>query len=217
MQAAYDRIIPWIDSLTPPGCIVIVANQNAPTPEPPFVTVKIDTAMDVARDYANGVRDAGDQGLSFWQGWWLAELKANPLGSWRDDLSLKDAGPFPNPEPDFVRDVVRFMRLTVNLQVYGQRNEPLSAEAIAQQILDGAYDHDNALDFLGRSLAFQLVLNPPQSIDGVIGAEFEPRVVMALQFGITRNLLYKPGVIDRAIIDGQAGAQTTRSDTGNEH
>ena len=182
MQAVYTRLIAWLNTLVPAGCTVIVADQNAPTPARPFVTAKVGTVTDVARDFSANVRDANDSG----------------------------EGEFPEPEPDFVRDVVRFVRMTVNLQVHG--TTIFNAETIAQGILDHAYNSDAALDTLGRSMAFQLVLQDPQSSGAVIGAEMEPRVVMALQFSATRDLIYQIGGISTAIIEGSADAQQIESE-----
>lgn len=188
MQAVYGRLVTWLATLVPTGCTVIIADQNAPTPPRPFVTVKIETVLDVARDFSENVRDLTDPGT----------------------------GPFPYElppyVPSFVRDVVRFVRLTVNIQVHGLPGSIYSAEAVAQGILDHAYNSDAALDTLGRSLAFQLVLSAPQSVGAVIGSEMEPRVVMALQFSATRDLVYQIGGISTVIITGSADAQQIESE-----
>lgn len=188
MQAVYGRLVTWLATLVPTGCTVIIADQNAPTPPRPFVTVKIETVLDVARDFSENVRDLTDPGT----------------------------GPFPYElppyVPSFVRDVVRFVRLTVNIQVHGLPGSIYSAEAVAQGILDHAYNSDAALDTLGRSLAFQLVLSAPQSAGAVIGSEMEPRVVMALQFSATRDLVYQIGGISTVIITGSADAQQIESE-----
>lgn len=186
MQAVYTKIITWLNGLTPENCPVIVANQNAPTPPRPFVTLKISTAQDVARDYAPDVRDLNDTG----------------------------EGDFPGPDPEFVQDVVRFTRLTADVQVYGDPAEIYSAETIAQGILDHAYNSNAALDVLGRSLAFQMITSGPQSIDGVIGAEFEPRVVMAMQFSATRDIVHEIGGISTVIMEGDAGSQHIETEAG---
>lgn len=171
MQALYARIIDWLDAITPAECTVIVANQNAPSPPRPFVTVNIASVVDIARDKSANVRDA----------------------------NAGATGPFPSDDPDFVRDVVRFLRVTADVQVFGRPSQIYDAEAIAQQILDLAYDSDAMLDTLGRSVAFQLITNGPQSIDAVIGAQFEPRVVMAMQFSATRDIVHSTGSISTVI------------------
>ena len=187
MQAAYAKIIAWMETLTPANCTVIVANQNAPTPPRPFVTVKLLTVQDIARDMTPNVRDANDTG----------------------------EGPFPSADPDFVRDVVRFIQINADVQVYGDPSDIFSAENIAQGFLDHAYNSDAALDILGRDVAFQLVTSGPQSVDGVIGAEFEPRVIMAMQFSATRDIVYQIGGIGGVIIEGDAGDQRVETEVGN--
>ena len=187
MQAVYTKIITWLSGLTPENCPIIVANQNAPTPPRPFVTLKISTVQDVARDMTPYVRDINDTG----------------------------EGDFPGPDPEFVQDVVRFVRLTADVQVYGDPAQIYSAETIAQGILDHAYNSDAALDVLGRSLAFQMIASGPQSIDGVIGAEFEPRVIMAMQFSATRDIVYQIGGIGGVIIEGDAGDHRVETEVGN--
>jgi hypothetical protein len=171
MQGFYDKVLAWLDAITPSDCTIIIANQNAPSPARPFVTVKAATVTDIARDKSPNVRDA----------------------------NAGATGPFPSDDPEFVRDVVRFLRINVDLQVFGEPSELHSAETIAQSILDAAYDSDAALDTLGRSVAFQLVTAAPQSIDAVIGAEFEPRVVMSMQFGATRDIVHTTGGISTVI------------------
>jgi hypothetical protein len=184
MQAVYTKIITWLNALTPADCTVIIADQNAPTPPRPFVTVKLRVTGDVARDFSADVRDLSDTG----------------------------SGAFPGPDPEFVRDVVRFLRLTCDVQVFGDPAAVFEAETIAQGILDHAYNSDAALDVFGRNLAFQLVLSEPQTVDAVIGTEFEPRVTMALQFSATRDLVYEIGGISTVIVEGSAGAQQTESE-----
>jgi len=199
MQAVYGRLVTWLATLVPTGCTVIIADQNAPTPPRPFVTVKIETVLDVARDFSENVRDLTDPGT----GPFPYELP--------EEEDPEDEPP-PPYVPSFVRDVVRFVRLTVNIQVHGLPGSIYSAEAVAQGILDHAYNSDAALDTLGRSLAFQLVLSAPQSAGAVIGSEMEPRVVMALQFSATRDLVYQIGGISTVIITGSAGAQNIESE-----
>lgn len=164
MQPIYTKIIAWLDDLTPSGCKVIVRDQNAPAPAPPFVTVKITPVRDIARDFASGVDENGDL------------------------------------------DVVRFIALTADVQVFG--SSIFEAETIANGIADYAYNTVNNLDILGRSLAFQLIRSGPQSMDTVIGSEFEPRAVMAIGFSAARDLVYQVGTIETVIWEGEVDQET---------
>jgi hypothetical protein len=208
MQAIYTKVIAWLNALTPSNCPVIVADQNAPAPARPFATVKIASVVDVARDFSANVRDLTDPGTGPFPYALVSQAEDEEGG----DPEAEPVPPIPPYVPNFVRDTVRFVRLTANVQVYGLPGSIYSAEAIAQGILDHAYNSDAALDFLGRSLVFQLVLSPPQSLSALIGSEMEPRVVMALQFGATRDLIYQVGGISTVIITGSAGAQNFESE-----
>ena len=164
MEATYDKIRAWLDVLTPDGCKVVIRDQNAPAPTPPFVTLKLGTVSDIARDYSEGVDEEGDQA------------------------------------------VVRWVSITADIQVYG--SSVYEAENIAQDIMDFAYFREQNLDILGRSLTFQLPLSAPQTVDGVIGAKMEPRVVMALGFSAARDLVYGVGAIETVIYEGTVDETT---------
>lgn len=187
MQAVYGKLHTWLNGLTPGNCPVIVSNQNAPAPPRPFATFKITSVNDIARDFSADVRDL-------------------------NQLPVDDPPPaVPLPEI-WVLDVVRWVRLSVQVQIFGRPGFTFEAESIAQGILDKAYNFTANNVSFGRDLAFNLVLQPPQTIDGVIGAEFEPRVVMALGFSAARDLLYEVGAIDTVLMTGDVGTQTVQSE-----
>lgn len=164
MKVVYGKIISWLNALTPDGCTVVVRDQNAPTPPRPFVTLKLGSVRDIARDFSHYVDEDGKL------------------------------------------DVVRWVSITADIQVYG--GSIYEAENIAQGIMDFAYFREQNLDLLGRSLTFQLPLSAPQSVDAVIGSEIEPRVVMALGFAASRDLIYDVGAIETVIYEGTVDEHT---------
>jgi len=187
MQAVYTKLHTWLDGLTPAGCPVIITNQNAPTPARPFAAFRIVSVTDTARDYSENVRD-------------LNEDQPEPV---------PPAEPLP---PVWAQDVVRFVRFTVDVQIHARPGFLMEAEEIAQTVMDRAYDRNRNVAVLGRSVAFQLVVSAPQTVDAVIGAEFEPRVVFTLGFAATRDLVYDVGAIDTVIMTGQVETQTVQSE-----
>lgn len=103
----------------------------------------------------------------------------------------------------------RFHAMTVSLQIYGApvthpEGVPES-ETIAQSIMDNVYNYDSALEYLGRTIAFNNVLLGPQTVDAVIGTEWEPRVVLDLGMSATRDTLYDVGVIENVEYAGNIG------------
>lgn len=100
-------------------------------------------------------------------------------------------------------DVVRWVRLTCALQVFGRPDHPLEAEEIAQHIADRVYNDAVRIDTLGRSLAFNLILNGPQSVNQIAGVEWEPRVVMDLGMSASRDLQYEIGIIETVEVKGE--------------
>jgi hypothetical protein len=206
MQPAYAKLQSWLDGLTPTGCPVIIANQNAPTPPRPFVVCRITSVTDIARDFSANVRD-------------LNYVEPEPEPDEPEEPAPEPEEPEdPEPEPEppppevWVLDVVRWVRMAVQVQVFARPGLIFEAEGIAQGILDHAYNDVRNTTILGRGMAFNLVLQSPQTVDGVIGAEFEPRVVMALGFSASREMVYDVGAIDHVIMTGQAGQQTVESE-----
>jgi len=187
MQAVYTKLHTWLNQRTPSNCPVIVSNQNAPTPPRPFVAFKVSSVVDIARDFSANVRD-------------LNEL---PEGAEEPEEPLPEV---------WVLDVVRWVRLSVDVQIHARPGFTFEAEGIAQDLLDKAYNATANNVTLGRSMAFNLVLQSPQTVDGVIGAEFEPRVVMALGFSAARDFVYEVGAIDEVIMTGLVGTQTVQSE-----
>lgn len=187
MQAVYTKLHTWLNGLTPSNCPVIVLNQNAPTPPRPFVAFKVSSVVDIARDFSASVRDLNE---------------------------LPEGAPVPaEPLPEiWVLDIVRWVRLSVDVQIHARPGFTFEAEGIAQGLLDEAYNSNANNVVLGRSLAFNLVIQSPQTVDGVIGAEFEPRVVMTLGFSAARDFVYEVGAIDTALMTGDVGTQTVESE-----
>jgi hypothetical protein len=185
MDAIYTKLQTWLTGLVPAGCAVIVADQNAPTPALPLITYRVRVNADIARDFSANVRD----------------LNAD------QPEAIPPALPLPEV---WALDVVRWVRLSVDVQAYGRTI--LEAESIAQGILDFAYNQARNTDVLGRSVAFNLVVQSPQTIDGVIGAKFEPRVVMTLGFSASRQMVYDVGAIDTVFMEGQVETQTVQSE-----
>ena len=216
MQLLYATLHQWLDGLTPSNCPVVITNQNAPALARPFVTFRVVSVTDVARDFSANARDENavdEEDEAQGEGGEGGGLPPSPPGEPEEENGEgENGGNEAPPEPSWVQDVVRFTRFTVDVQVFARPGFIFEAESIAQGILDYAYDNNRNLDILGRSIAFQLVVNNPQTVDAVIGAEFEPRVVFTLGFAATRQMVYNAGVIDAVFIAGQVENQSVESE-----
>lgn len=161
MNTVYQRVIAWLDAIKPAGVTIIVADQNAPSPARPYMTMRITQSGEIAHQKAANVDEDGNL------------------------------------------DIVRWVRLTCALQVFGQPEQPLEAEGIAQHIADRVYNDVLRIDTLGRSLAFNQILNGPQSINQIAGVEWEPRVSMDLGMSASRDLQYEIGAIEIVEVKGE--------------
>lgn len=166
IQSIYDRLIAWIDAITPSGVTVIASNPNAPMPPRPVVALDVQTNVHEAYQRL-GINDAGLQ----------------PVTQWR--------------------------RITVALQIFGRSSVRLDAEEIAQSIADRLAFSEEMNDYLGRSLTFSQVINGPQSVNEVIGTEWEPRVVMDLSMYASRDIIYDVGHIETVEYNGTIGGIET--------
>jgi len=108
-----------------------------------------------------------------------------------------------NVDEDGKLAIVRWIRLTCALQVFGRPEQPLEAETIAQHIADRVYNDTQRIDIIGRSLAFNQILNGPQSVDQIAGVEWEPRAILDLGMSASRDLEYEIGAIEIVDIKGE--------------
>lgn len=109
------------------------------------------------------------------------------------------------------QDVTRWKGFTLAMQIYG--TSILEAEDIAQDIMDQAYFSELRIDLMGRDTAFHQVLSGPNSVDDVIGARIEPRVMLDFQMSATRDLVYDVGPIEEVEIAGDVSAIPTSRTT----
>ncbi|MBE0434619.1 MAG: hypothetical protein IBX56_02310 [Methylomicrobium sp.] len=167
-----ERVIAWIDNLTGDDVAVYPANQTAPKPPKPFVTVLISGSSHAAN-----------------------EMRANV------------------DEFDALKGV-RWGLMTVSLSVFGRGFPPLSSGMIAQLIMDGLFNDIIRIDNLGRGVTLGRIVNGPQSIDEVVGIEWESRAILEFTLNFSQALEYQVGGIERVEIDGTTGGTefTTVSD-----
>lgn len=161
MNEIYQRVIAWLTAITPQGVTIIVADQNAPSPTRPYMTLRLSQSGEIAHYTTPNVDEEGDLGVTRW------------------------------------------IRLTAALQIFGRPDVPLEAENIAQHIADRVYNETQRVEILGRSLAFNQILNGPQSVDQIAGVEWEPRVVLDLGMSAARDLTYEIGCIEFVEVKGK--------------
>ena len=132
-------------------------------------------------------------------------LRITPTGQYGDDRTGVDN--------DGREQYTRFISFTAALQIYGRPGAtPTSApesESIAQTILDNAGNLQLRDQYLGATIAFNQVLSGPQSVDGVIGTQWEPRTIMDLGMSATRDTIFQVGVIETLEISGQINGTTS--------
>jgi hypothetical protein len=160
MNDIYQRVIAWLTAIKPEGVTLIVADQNAPSPPRPYMTMRLSQSGEIAHYTTPNVDEDGDQG------------------------------------------VVRWVRLTCALQIFGRPEVLLEAENIAQHMADRVYNETQRIEILGRSVAFNQILNGPQSVDQIAGVEWEPRVVLDLGMSAARDLVYAIGCIEVVEVKG---------------
>jgi hypothetical protein len=66
MNAVYQSAIAWLEAIKPAGVTIIVANQNAPSPPRPYMTVRISESGDIAHYKAPNVDEHGNLPITRW-------------------------------------------------------------------------------------------------------------------------------------------------------
>ena len=112
------------------------------------------------------------------------------------------------------QQVVHWRRFTLAMQIYG--TEILEAENLAAQIMDLVRFSELRTESLGRNVTFNNVLSGPDSVDEIIGTEFEPRVILDFNMSATRDLVYDVGTIENVQFVGDVSDLTTGRDVSAE-
>ena len=99
-----------------------------------------------------------------------------------------------------IQTLTRWTGFTLALEFFGETL--LQAETMAADVADLCRFDELRIEKIGRTATFNRILLGPQSVDAVIGAQFEPRAVLDLQMSASRQTLLDVGAIEVIEITG---------------
>lgn len=107
--------------------------------------------------------------------------------------------------------VTRWISFTLALTIHAEGD--LEAETIAGDIQDRLWFSEQRIEHTGRDVAFNAILNGPQTINATIGPRIEGRVSLDLAMSATRALAYEVGPIETVTFGGNVDGITPGATT----